>query len=105
MDELPVTQGSGLVAVIRQPGVDRQYRRRWRQAVARLDVPLHTRASELNGLLRQRRTLQQQIEMQAITRRMLAIWHTLHVPLGLALFALAFVHVVAAVYYARGLTG
>jgi hypothetical protein len=105
LDELPVTQGAGLVAAIRQPGVDRRYRQRWRQAVARLDASLYPQASELDGLLRQRRTLQRQIEMQATTRRMLAIWHTLHVPLGLVLFALAFVHVVAAVYYARGLTG
>jgi len=105
VDELPVTQGTGFFAVIRQPGVDRRYRQRWRQAVAQLDASNHSLASELYVLLRQRRTLQQQIEMQATTRRILAIWHTLHVPLGLALFVLAFVHVVAAVYYARGLTG
>jgi cytochrome b561 len=33
-------------------------------------------------------------------RRALALWHTLHVPLAWALFAAAFVHVVAALYYA-----
>jgi hypothetical protein len=33
-------------------------------------------------------------------RRALATWHTLHVPLAWALFAAAFVHVVAALYYA-----
>ena len=33
-------------------------------------------------------------------RRALAVWHTLHVPLAWALFAAAFVHVVAALYYA-----
>jgi hypothetical protein len=30
----------------------------------------------------------------------MALWHTLHVPLGLALFAAAFVHIGAAIYYA-----
>ena len=73
--------------------------------MARLDAALRPHAAELDGLLRQRRTLLRQIEMQAISRRMLAIWHLLHVPLGLALFTLAFLHVVAALYYARGLTG
>ena len=33
-------------------------------------------------------------------RRALATWHTFHVPLTWALFAAAFVHVVAALYYA-----
>jgi cytochrome b561 len=33
-------------------------------------------------------------------RKRLATWHTLHVPLTWALFAAAFVHVVAALYYA-----
>jgi len=105
MEELPVIQGSGISAAIRQPGVDRRYRHRWRQAVAQMDASLHPRATELDALLRERRKLQQQIEMHITTRRMLAIWHTLHVPLGLGLFALAFVHVVAAIYYARGLRG
>jgi len=36
----------------------------------------------------------------ASRRRALALWHTLHVPLAWALFAAAFVHVVAALYYA-----
>jgi hypothetical protein len=33
-------------------------------------------------------------------RKALATWHTMHVPLTWALFAAAFVHVVAALYYA-----
>lgn len=33
-------------------------------------------------------------------RGALAMWHSFHVPLTLALFAVAFVHVVAALYYA-----
>ena len=105
MDELPVSHGTGIAAVIRQPGVNRRYRQRWRRAVARLDASLRVSAAELDGLLRQRRTLERQIEMQATSRQMLAIWHLLHVPLGLALFTLALLHVVAALYYARGLTG
>ena len=39
-------------------------------------------------------------EQLAARRRALALWHTVHVPLTWALFAAAFVHVVAALYYA-----
>ena len=33
-------------------------------------------------------------------RRLLALWHTIHIPIGMALFISAFVHVGAAMYYA-----
>jgi hypothetical protein len=35
-------------------------------------------------------------------RRALAIWHVVHVPLGIALFVLAFAHAGAALYFAAG---
>ena len=34
------------------------------------------------------------------TRRLLALWHTIHIPIGMALFISAFVHIGAALYYA-----
>lgn len=37
---------------------------------------------------------------QRLARRRLARWHIVHVPLGLALFVLAFIHIGAALYYA-----
>lgn len=33
-------------------------------------------------------------------RRLLALWHTIHIPIGIALFISAFVHAGAALYYA-----
>jgi hypothetical protein len=33
-------------------------------------------------------------------RRLLALWHTIHIPIGMALFISAFVHIGAALYYA-----
>ncbi|MGE5464997.1 MAG: hypothetical protein ACM3PS_16655 [Syntrophothermus sp.] len=33
-------------------------------------------------------------------RRLMALWHTVHIPIGMALFVSAFVHVGAALYYA-----
>lgn len=34
------------------------------------------------------------------TRRLLALWHTIHIPIGMVLFVSAFVHISAALYYA-----
>jgi hypothetical protein len=39
-------------------------------------------------------------EAIANARRLMALWHTIHVPLGMALFSAALIHIVAAVYYA-----
>jgi hypothetical protein len=36
----------------------------------------------------------------ANTRRLMALWHTIHIPLGMALFTVAFYHICAALYYA-----
>lgn len=33
-------------------------------------------------------------------RRLMALWHTIHIPIGMGLFTAAFVHIVAALYYA-----
>jgi hypothetical protein len=43
-----------------------------------------------------------QIQVAAVdrARRMLSIWHAIHIPIGLALFVAAFIHIGAALYYA-----
>lgn len=43
-------------------------------------------------------TLSQEALKQA--RSLMALWHTVHIPIGMALFVLAFVHAGAALYYA-----
>ncbi len=43
-------------------------------------------------------TLSQEALKQA--RRLMALWHTVHIPIGMALFLSAFVHIGAALYYA-----
>lgn len=34
------------------------------------------------------------------SRRLMSIWHTIHIPIGVALFTTAFIHIGAAIYYA-----
>ena len=36
----------------------------------------------------------------ARTRKALALWHAIHIPIGVALFTAAFIHIGAALYYA-----
>ena len=36
----------------------------------------------------------------AQARRLMALWHTVHIPIGMALFVASFVHIGAALYYA-----
>lgn len=43
-------------------------------------------------------TLSQEALKQA--RRLMALWHTVHIPIGMALFVSAFVHIAEALYYA-----
>ena len=66
----------------------------------KMDPQTREQAASLNGLLKRRRVLGRQRASLAQARRLMALWHTLHVPLGLALFAAAFVHIGAAIYYA-----
>ena len=66
----------------------------------RLDAEGRRQAVQLKQLVEERGRLQRQIQSLATARRLLAIWHTIHVPLGVALFMMAFVHVGAAIYLA-----
>ncbi len=75
------------------------HRQRLRQALQRLKRA-GVQTKRLERLLMQRYDVQVQIASLARARRLLALWHVLHIPLGAAVFALAFVHIAAALYYA-----
>jgi hypothetical protein len=76
------------------------YRLAWRRERRRMAALERAEARELDRLLRQRRLLHRQVRSLALARRMLATWHTVHIPIGMALFTAAFVHIGAAIYYA-----
>jgi hypothetical protein len=59
-----------------------------------------TQSAEIRALLKRRRQLEHQVASLATARRLLALWHSIHVPLGISLFAAAFMHAAAAIYYA-----
>jgi hypothetical protein len=62
--------------------------------------PMRTQVRQLEVLLERRRRLYRQKASMAQARRLLALWHSVHIPLGLTLFTAAFIHIGAAVYYA-----
>jgi hypothetical protein len=57
-------------------------------------------ARELAALVEKRNLLRRQARSLQTARRLLATWHTIHIPIGLGLFGMAFVHIGAAIYYA-----
>lgn len=63
-------------------------------------VNIKSRAKQLNRLNRRRRVLRNQMASLATARRLMALWHTIHIPIGMVLFTTAFFHIVAAIYYA-----
>lgn len=79
---------------------------RWRDALRawirgrRLDPQARAARARIETLIRRRDELQRQLMTLAAARRLMASWHTLHVPLGLAMFSAAILHIAAAMYYA-----
>lgn len=71
----------------------------WRKA-RRKNPELARQMDQLNRLVRQRDLLRRQVAALARARRLLALWHAVHIPVGLALFTAAFIHIGAAIYYA-----
>jgi hypothetical protein len=82
---------------------DWRYGRRLRGAVRRLERSERRALGEVERLLLRRRTLERQVRMLESARRLLAVWHVAHVPMGLALFGSVAIHVVATLYFRAGL--
>ncbi len=57
-------------------------------------------AADLRNARLRLRDLERQLAAMRWARRLLATWHTVHIPLGMVLFVMAFVHAGAAMYYA-----
>jgi hypothetical protein len=62
--------------------------------------PGRQKAREIKQLQQRQQRLRQQLASLATARRGLALWHTVHVPIGVVLFVAALIHIVAAFYYA-----
>ncbi len=91
---------SGSAPGIGNPFGGLSYRINMWNARRKMTPQTRAQAASLGVLLNRRRSLDRQRVSLAQARRLMALWHTLHVPIGLALFAAAFIHIWAAIYYA-----
>ena len=67
---------------------------------ATLQTLNNTQLSRIKALRKQQNALRRQMASLASARRLMSLWHTVHIPIGMAFFAAAFVHIAAALYYA-----
>lgn len=95
------TPAAGSVALIFGRTLDRwRYDRAVEHALQTTGTAGQTQAQQLKRLLDERYKIQRQIDSLAVTRRLLAVWHTIHIPIGVALFTIAAIHIVETLYYA-----
>jgi hypothetical protein len=91
----------GLVKGIISGEISRRHNARlWRSARRSLSEPARTQFDTLSTLVQRRDHLRRQVDWLERARRLLGIWHTVHIPIGIALFTMAFIHIAAAIYYA-----
>jgi hypothetical protein len=72
----------------------------WRQLRRGFPADQQADLARLELAIRRRGALRRQVATLATARRLLGLWHTVHVPLGVVLFTTATIHIVAAIYYA-----
>lgn len=91
--------GQGWTVVLARPFLRWRQRHRVHAALGKLSGEDRAQVEQLETLLDKHYRLLLQIHSLVATRRLLALWHIFHVPLGGVLFTLAFIHVFAALYY------
>jgi hypothetical protein len=80
-----------------------RYERRIQREMRKLNKMGTAQREQLTKLLTRKRELERQTEMLETARRLLRIWHILHIPFGLTLFFSVTLHVVATIYFRAGL--
>ena len=77
-----------------------ELQRQWRKEISHMDLASRSQAQSLEKLLKRQVELKRQMASLGMARRLLSVWHTVHIPIGMALFTAAFLHVIGALYYA-----
>lgn len=92
-----------LLLVLGRTFVEWEQRRRWRRAVRRLDPASRAHVSQLEGLIQRRRLLHRQAASLIAARRLLGLWHSVHIPIGMVLFTAALIHMGTALFFVTSL--
>ena len=74
-------------------------RRKWAAAEKHLPPALQKDWHQLRSLGERQLQIKRQLAGLSSARRLLAIWHSVHIPIGVALFTLAFIHIFATLYF------
>jgi len=96
----PAAISSGNRLVLGRAMEEWNMRLKWWKLSSKMDPEARAQARRLNELLGQGRRLRRQMASIMFSRRMLGLWHAVHIPVGMALFTAAIIHIVAAIYYA-----
>ena len=80
-----------------------RFQRRLKRELKKMDQLAAEQKQQLSQMLTRRRDLQRQTEMLEAARRVMRIWHILHIPFGLTLFFSVALHIVAALYFRAGI--
>jgi hypothetical protein len=78
---------------------DANYWRLWQREKRKLPAAVRANLTQIERLQVERRTLQRQVDSLVIVRRLLGLWQSIHIPIGVALFTAAFIHAGVALYY------
>ena len=94
-----ITPGGDAKAVFRDTFLRWRYQVQLQQDLAQLRRAGVEQAGELGQLLNRRYLLETQVNSLAAARKLLGQARTLHIAVGVVLFALVFIHIVMALYY------
>ncbi len=88
-----------LIQVLLRAWDEWRHRDTLRREVRRLEKAEKQKLGDIEKLLIERRRLERQVRTLEAARRTFSLWHVAHVPMGLALFGSAAVHIVATLYF------
>jgi hypothetical protein len=100
LTNLPSQPQAGVLVVLARPLVDWSFRYRLWLEKQKINSDYRTTILEIEALIKRQRQIHRQVSALAYSRRLLSLWHTVHVPLGITLFTTAIIHILAAIYYA-----
>ena len=100
LGNLPDTTNLGLGAIFGRWLIERETRRAWKREERKADAQVRVQLKEIEKMVRRKNALSRQVASLGMARRMLAVWHAVHIPIGMALFTTAFIHIGGALYYA-----
>lgn len=97
------TDRNPLLSILGRSYYQWRFKRKLKRKLKQMDQLATEQKQELSKMLTRRRDLQRQTEMLQAARRVMRIWHILHIPFGLTLFFSVALHITATIYFRAGI--